>query len=441
MSKELHLEDSLSYVKTATAANEKKLEFTFPAADVTSLYNEILKAAQKQAQISGFRPGKAPAAVVAKRYADYIMNDLRQELQQTAIKKLVDDKELDAISIAFADRDANPELGKDFLVTINVELTPTFDLPQYKGLKLEIEEGKSKDELFEEELTNLRNVSTETVSVTGPAQDGDILKVTYTGDFQLAEDAAPALKRMVSATGAWMWLSSKEGTETLPGINALLLGKSQGDKFDAELTFPEDWREEALASKTVKYAVTVDEISRRQPLDDDTIAKRVGLENAEALKKTIGERVDMRMEGEKLEKKVAKAKELLLPVVENIELPKKYVEETVQRELRKIASNLVKSEKDVESFKADHDKHMEEAKKNADKSVRMEFLVRKIAKTEDIKVSKHEVESQIRYICAMSGYKKADTEKILGNEEILMNVEQEMLEQKVFKFVVENEEK
>lgn len=410
---------------------EQKIEFNVAAETVSDAFKKAAKTAQKHAQIPGFRVGKAPLELVAKRYAEYILEDVVRALQGAAFDKLSaneENDELDIVAFGKMDDAGKPENGKEYKFSIEVETAPVFELPDYKNLQIELDgDVEDIDARAAKRLEYLKGLYSDYATVTDAVQKGDMIKASYAGDFEVAEDASASLKRAVKADDAWMWLNEPE---QFPGIIEALEGKNIGEEVALTVTFPADWREEALREKTVNYKFTISEVQRKAPIgSDEELAEKLKMESAEKMMEEIKAEAGRELEYEQKEQRKGKAMEMLLPCMDGVELPKGVVASAVQREFQRIAERLVRSEADVETFKADREKHMEEAKANADAYMRKFFILRKIANVEKIYVSNEEVDAQIKGMSAYMGYKEADVRKMLEQRggtselqaEILMN--------------------
>jgi len=429
MSEALNLKDAVTFTTSEVSPCEQKIEFKVTADGVSAAFKQSAKTAQKHAQIPGFRIGKAPVEVVAKRYAQYIAEDAEKLLQSAAFDKLSGGEfdKLDIVSFGELNADVKPEAGKEYVFSFEVETAPEFELPDYKNLKIELPEAADIDKRIADRLAYLKGLYSDYTTITGAARKGDMMKVSYDSDFAVADDASASLKRLVKAEESWIWLNEPE---QFPGIIAALDGKETGVENAVAITFPADFREEGLQGKTVNYKFTIKEIQRKTPIEsNEKLAEKLHAENVEKMMADIKEGVEKGAEYEKKEAVKAKIIEQLLPCIEKAELPKGLVASRVQMEFQHIAEHLVRSEKDIETFKADREKHMEEAKKNADAYLRKFFVLRKVANAEKITVSEEEMDVQIKAMCSYIGYKEADVRKMLarngGNSElqadILMN--------------------
>lgn len=433
---ELNINDAITAASSEVSPCEQKIEFKVSDAGVSAAFKKAAKTAQKHAQIPGFRVGKAPLDMVAKRYAEYISEDVEKTLQSAAFEKLSapEFEKIDIVSFGNLDAAVKPENGKEYAFSIQVETAPEFELPDYKAFQYEVAEKTPIEKRVADRLEYLKGLYSDYATVTDAAKKGDMMKVSYESDFALADDASASLKRAVKADDAWIWLNEPE---QFPGIIAALDGKEIGVENTVTITYPADWREEALREKTLNYKFKIHEIQRKTPIEsDEKLAEKLHAENVEKMMAEIKSGAEKEAEYEQKEAQKAKALELLLPCAEKVELPKGLLAQTTQREFQRIAERLVHSEKDVEPFKADREKHMDEAKAEADKYLRKFFVLRKAAKLEKVTVSEAEVDAQIKGMCAYMGYKEADVRKMLDRNGGMADIQADILMNKTLDAVV-----
>jgi len=264
---------------------------------------------------------------------------------------------------------------------------------------------------------------------------GDMLKVSYSSDFVLSADASPALKRAVQADESWIWLSEPE---QIPGSNKALEGAKKGDERSFAAEFPADWKEAALAGKKLNYAVKVHEVQRRSPIDsDEQLAEKLRAPNVEKMNEDIKKSVESESVHAKKELAKEKAFESLLSLTPDFPFPKSVFNSATEREFSKIAERTVKSEADVEKFKQEKEKHLEEARKAAEKSLKRFFLLRKIASLENIHVEQQELDRHIQGMSSYYGYKERDVRKMLDRNGGMGEMQAEILMSKVLDLVAD----
>lgn len=428
------LKNSIQIEFQETAPCTREASVKIPATEVEKTFNNIVKEISREVQIQGFRKGKVPPALVKARFAQNIVEDTAKQLQNAAIEKMQADLDLVAVT-GLDDGKVMPAAGKEYSFKATIEIAPVFDLPDYKALSVEVPKGEDADKQIAERLASLKEIYADDVKVETEALAGDMLKVSYESDFQPAEDASPSLKRMAKADEAWIWLHDPE---YVPGANAALTGVKAGETREFTAEFPADWREQGLAGKKVKYTVKVSEVQRKQPVEDEAkLAEKLHVESVEKLHEDLKKSIEFKIENDKKNAAREKILELLLNKAGAFDLPKSIVEGETEREFTKLANQLVRSEADVEKFKAEKEKHLEEAKKEAEKNLRKFFVIRKIAENEKIEVSKNEFDAQIRSMSSYFGYKEKDVLKAIRRNGAIGEIHADLLTGKVLDFIAD----
>lgn len=411
----------------------RQVTIKFPQEAVAGAFDQASRETAKQAQVPGFRKGKAPLSLIKAKYKDYIADDVTRLLHQAAFSKVTSDKSADIVAFGRMDAKEAPAADREYAVTLDVEVAPEFKLPEYKGLEIKVEDGETLEQHIENRMKYLKDLYADYVTIEEPAQKGDMLKVSYESDFVPVEDAPASLRRAVKSEESWIWLSEPE---QIPGVLAALTGAKKDGEYTFKAEFPADWREKDLQGKSVEYKVKVFEAQRRVPVADDAkLAEKLGLGTVEKMNEEIRKTAERELEQMHKEAVKAKAAETIVGMVEDFPLPKGILASASQREFSRIAERLVRSEADIEAFKKDKDKHIEEAKAEAGKYLKKFFILRKIAGNEKITVGEAEVDTQIRNMSSYLGYKEKDVRKMLGENGGYEEIQADILMGKVIDFI------
>ncbi len=390
-------------------------------------FAEALKEVAKQAQLPGFRKGKAPLPLIRSRFGEIIVEDVAKHIQGVAFEKATEDKGVDIVAIAPEEAPAMPKQGEDYKFFFTFDVVPEIKLPEYKGMKVDAPKTEPVEERLAKRLQYLKGLYADYKTVEDAAKAGDMLKASYTSDFKAGEEAGPAVQRLASSDEAWLWLSQPE---QIPGSIKALEGVKAGESRDFEAVFPADFKEAAFAGKTVKYSVKVAEIQRRTPVEtDEQLAEKLRAKDVAEMNENIKKAVEAELDEERKRGVKEKILETLVTLTPEFPFPKSFFDSYTERELGRMAEKLVKSEADVEKFKQEKDKHLEEARKTASSQLKRFFILRKIANAEGVKVEREEVDNHITGLSSYYGYKEKDVRKALGRNggydeiqtEILMN--------------------
>src|SRR5947207_12671897 len=221
------------------ATCRRELELEIPAEDVTKATERVAKEIARVARVPGFRPGKAPVALIKRRFAEDIKGEVLQSLVPEKVEKAVAEQKLTPVSQPKVDKlDFNEGQPLKFRAVFDV--LPEFELGSYKGLELEIPTMDITDEDITKALEEMRERAAAFAPVEGRAiQDGDFAQVKLLGTPEGGGDPLQA-DSVLCHIGA---------EETMEPFNTNLKGANAGDhkNFDAE--YPADYPDPKLAGK------------------------------------------------------------------------------------------------------------------------------------------------------------------------------------------------
>ena len=263
------------------------------AAKVDETFAEITRNFQREARLPGFRPGKAPKDMVAKRYETEIQDEAKRKIISDSYRQAVAEQKLNVIGppdieeIEFA-------RGQKCQFAATLEIAPEFQLPEYKGLLARRETGGVTPEDIERALRLLGERQTQFQTVTRELKEGDVAVVNYTGscDGKPITDTAPAAKGLAEKKSFWI---NVDKTSFIPGFGDQLIGMKAGDKRTVTVDFPADFVTPQLAGKKGVYEVELVEAKEKvAPEFNDDFAKSYGADNMEKLRE--GVRADLQNE-------------------------------------------------------------------------------------------------------------------------------------------------
>jgi trigger factor len=265
----------------------KELEFEIEPERVKSRWEEVTQVYLRKSQISGFRKGKAPKALVEKRFSESIESDTIDRVIQECYKEAVDNNGYKPITRGEA---TDIALGEDRSLKFKVsfEVIPQFELGGYTGIRVKRQPIKGFDQALNQRLAEIQERLAVFSPVARPAQTNDFLLVDWTvydGQKVFKKDAGVLLKLGDD-------LNFKE-------INQGLVGASAGDERLIEIEFPKDFSDPELAQKKLSYRFKIRDVKERQlpPVDDD-LARNLKLENLKALQDQLT--AELKVEEERL---------------------------------------------------------------------------------------------------------------------------------------------
>ena len=417
---------------------KKLLRIEVGAEDVGEAFNDVTRQFCKMANLPGFRPGKAPRAVVVKNFGDRIKDEVKKKLTQDAYAKAMEQEKLTAAvypdieEIQFAQDSA-------YQFAATVEVQPEFELPEYKGLKAERENRVIGDEDVEKALGTLQEQRVDYKDVDRPLQRGDIAVVNYQGtvDGKPITDIAPTARGITEQKNFWV---RAESDQFIPGFADQLIDAKAGDKRTVEVTFPEDFVTPALVGMKGVYDVELVQVKERiLPEIDDEFAKSFGGESLEKLKEGI--RTDL--ENDLKHKQERSVRDQLVKQLMDgiqIDLP----ESVVAAETRSVVYDLVAENQrrglSKEVIEKQKDEIFTAANANAKDKVKAMYIMGKIAEKEGIKVEQQEIAARVAFMAQQYQMPPEKLAKQLRDRNGFQEIHEQIMVSKVLDFVQLNAE-
>lgn len=345
-----------------------KLNITVTPEDLKPSIDHAYKHIAEQINIPGFRKGKVPAPIIDQRVGrEEVLNHAISEGLDGFFRSAAEEVKVRPLGRPSADLVKTPEI-KDFSgdleVAIEVDVRPEFDLPNYDGIKLEVDAVTVTPDEVQDELEELLKRFGTLSTVERPAKNGDFVQI----DLR----ATIAGKEVDTASG----ISYEVGSgELIEGIDEALDGLSAGESTTFEAPLMGGDHEGEVAEISIKL-VAVKE--RDVPDADDDFAQMASPFD------TIGElRTDLRSQIEKSKSfgQGAEARdklvEKLLELVK-IPVPEQLVQDEVQRHLEN-------------EGRLEDETHRAEVAESSEKTFRRQLLLDAIVEKEEIKVSQDEL--------------------------------------------------
>jgi trigger factor len=415
---------------------KKLVRVELDAKSVDEIFDAITKDYQKQAALPGFRPGKAPQAMVVKKYSVEIKDEAKRKLIGDNYRKALDEQKIHAIGYPDIE-EIQFDRGQNLIFAATVETAPEFQLPEYKGLPAKVETKSVGDADVAKALELLRGQHAKFETVSRELKDGDIAVVNYTGtsDGQPLTTFAPTAKGLTEQKG--FWVEIKPGS-FIAGFSEQLVGAKAGDKRTVNVDFPADFVAKELSGKKGVYEVEVVEVKEKiLPELNDELAKKYGAENLEKL--TVGVRTDLENE-----LKFSRSKTVRQQVVHtlleklNFELP----ESAVATETRNVVYDLVRqnTQRGVQRdlIEKQKDEIYAAAAGNAKERVRLAFIVQKIAEQEKIQVSQEDAMRRAQSLAMMNQIPIEQFVKDLQQRNGVNELYEQVLHEKVLELLEKN---
>jgi trigger factor len=404
--------------------------------DVDAAFESMIKDFQRQASLPGFRPGKAPKDMVAKRYEKDIQDEVKRKLIPDAYRKAVDEQKLEVVGYPDIE-EIQFGRGQALQFAATVETAPEFQLPEYKGLLVKRETTTVTDADVDRALDLLRERQLDFKTVDRPAATGDVAVVNYTGTSggKPITEIAPTAKGLTEQKNFWINLDS---TSFIPGFGDQLIGAKAGEKRTVNVDFPADFVTPQLANQKGVYEVEVVEVKEKVlPPVDDAFAKSYGAESLEKLRS--GVRADLENELN-YKKNNSIRHQLVTELVEKVtfELPESVVKQETRNVVYDIVHENQKRGVPKDLIEGQKEQIYSAASDSAKSRVKANFLLQKIAEKEDIKVSQEEVAARIQQLAGIYQIPPEQFIKDLQKRNGIIEIYDQLAREKTLDFLQQN---
>jgi trigger factor len=376
-----------------TNPTRRSVTVTIPAATVAAADKEVVKGFCREAALPGFRPGKAPEAVVRQKYGKNIADEVSQRLLSDGYKRILEEKSLTVYTIADVQKDDAVKAGADVVIRYEVDVIPEFNTPDWKAVKVPAEAVSVSDADVEEFIAKLREQRSRYEKTEEAAAKGDYVRIAYAGTIAgkaIAEIDAEA-KAYGSAESTWEEAGATGEIVAVPAIAQAVIGLKAGDATKATYTFPATHEREALRGQTAEYAVTASEVRRKTvPALDETFFKSIGVKDEAELREQVRKGVEGQKQQAAATARREKAVEALLAGLD-FALPDSAVDSVASGLFYEYAQLRMRNGAKPEQLETQRDEILAEARKAAAVKVRAQVVLGRIAKDEKLELSREEI--------------------------------------------------
>ena len=400
--------------KTKAEPGETSLEVTIPPDNVKAAEERATKVYQQRARLPGFRQGKAPAAVVRKKFAEDIRQQALQELVQESWRAAVEQEKLKPIADPHI-HNLKWEEGSPVTFELHVEVKPDLQLERLGNFKLTRTVPAVTEAQVDGQLNDLREKSAPWTPVTDEKpKPKDLVHVTI-ATREGAEIKDPQPYQVVLGEG-----------RAIPEVEERIMSLLPGEMLDAVVRFPDDFAEEAKRGQTRDVRITLHEVKRQQLAElDDACAREVGdFESVAALRQAVTE--DLRKEAER-EADAKVRSDLIEQIVSAnaVTSPRPLVE----RALYMYAQAYGVPEERWPKF-------AEEFRPVAEAQVRRDLVLDHVMEAQQLRATEAELDQRIQELAERRGMPPAQLYASLEKAKRLRDVERSITEEKVFAYLL-----
>ena len=364
-----------------------------PPERLDAAITEAVRHLSQQTKIHGFRPGKAPRAVVERVVgADAVLEEAMDHLVQRAYRDALVEQQILPLTQAEVKVEQGEE-GKPVIFTATVPIRPEVKLGDVRGFNFKPEIDTIDEPKVQKVIDELRDQNGTLAPVEGRgARNGDYAVIGYAGTRGGVPFDGGSAERMPLILGE---------ERLIPGFEANVLGLKPGEKAGFDITFPDDYPEASLAGQQAHFEVELKELREKVlPPEDDDLARSLG---AFADLAALKAEVKARLERNALDRARHEFADKIIEYATanaTLELPDVLVEQEVEIMHDELRGSLARQGIDEAAYlkateKTDADLHAD-FKPRAEKRVKVLLVLSKIAEDEGLEIADRDVEAEVR---------------------------------------------
>jgi trigger factor len=415
---------------------KKHIKVTIERAAIDDRMGEKIKELVSDANVAGFRPGKAPRRVVERRFHKEVGDQVKSEVLLASLQQLAEDH--DIAPLAAPDLDpANIELPRQgpLVYEFEVEVRPQFDLPNYRGLKLRRPVHTfSEEEIIQEERRLLTPYGQVVPKSEGDAQIGDLLVVDAiikVGDREIGKLNEATLR--VSKQLAFKDGVAEHFAEEVKGAKT-------GDTREITINLSSAAADPSLRGQTVKAVLTIKDVKTVVlPELTHEFLHHFSVHSPEQLRELIGVLLQRRLEYQQRQSARQQVIEHI-SASSNWELPpdllRRQARKAIARKIMEMRSDGI-SEEEIQGRQRLLE---QDILQSTALSLKEHFVLQKIAEVEKIDVNDDDLNDEIERMAEQEGESPRRVRARLERDDLLDALAAEMIERKALDLILDSAE-
>jgi trigger factor len=401
--------------KTAEDSASKSLRVTVPVDRVREAEAKAVKYYAQRARLPGFRPGKAPEAVVRKRFNDAIRQTVLEEMLREGWETAKSSESLKPIADPSV-RNLKFEDGSPIEFDLLIEVRPEIKLNRIGGFKVERQVAPVPDGAVDERLASLQEAKAAWIPVIGEKPSpGHMVRV----------EVAPIEDGTTGVAQPYDLVLGQN--QAIPELEERIMGLLPGETSETEVRFPDDHPEESRRGQVRRVRVTLHEVKRQElPPLDDAFAREMGdFENLDALRAAV--RRDLERDAERdADAQVRQA--LLAQVVEanGIQAP----ESLVHRLMHGYAEVYRVPPEQLPTFE-------QQFHAVAETQVKRDLILDALVEQQGLRATEAEIDARIASMAEARGVSAGELYGSLQKANRLAELERGITEEKAFEFLLQ----
>jgi trigger factor len=393
----------------------RHLEVRVPAETVADAEDKAARRYATKLRLPGFRPGKAPAAIVRKRFGPAIREEALNSLLNEAYKEVLEREKIQPAGQPRVEH-VHFDEGQPLTFELHVEVRPEIVLARTSGFRVQRNRRPVSDDQVRDQIEHLRDQRATWTPVDEKPLPGDLVSVELATADESGTMPDPKQYQVVLGAG-----------QAIPGVEEVIMEATPGETLERPVKWPDDFADETERGKTKAVRVKLVDVKRKQvPELDDAFAREVGdFDSLEALNKTVREDLDRHADRDA----DAEVRQRLVDDIISanpFDIPKSWVDQMVEAYIE--AYQVPEEERD--RFRG-------EFRAVAERQVRRDLVIETIAEKENLKATESDIDGRVAEVAERRSADPGQVYASLQKAGRIRELERSITEDKVFGWLMQ----
>jgi trigger factor len=393
----------------------RHLEVRVPAETVADAEDKAARRYATKLRLPGFRPGKAPAAIVRKRFGPAIREEALNSLLNEAYKEILEREKIQPAGQPRVEH-VHFDEGQPLTFELHVEVRPEIVLARTTGFRVQRNRRAVSDEQVRDQIEHLRDQRATWTPLDEKPLPGDLVSVELATADESGAMPGPKQYQVVLGAG-----------QAIPGVEEVIMETAPGQTVERPVKWPDDFPDETERGKMKAVRVKLVDVKRKQLPDlDDAFAREVGdFDSLEVLNKTVREDLDRHADRDA----EAEVRQRLVDEIISanpFDIPRSWVDQMVEAYIE--AYQVPEGERD--RFRG-------EFRAVAERQVRRDLVIETIAEKQNLKATESDIDARVAEVAEKRNADPGQVYASLQKAGRIRELERSITEDKVFGWLME----
>jgi trigger factor len=414
---------------------KKHVRVTVPREAIDEVLDDAVQELVDSADVPGFRKGHVPDQLIRRRFKKELSEQVKQKVLMRSLEQISEDEELEPINEPNLDLDSIdvPDEG-DFEYEFDIEVRPEFELPNYKGLKIERPVREVTEQNIDDYIQELLEQYGQLEPVDEPAAAGDFVTLA----IEFTHNGEPLKQIDEISVRVRPTLRFQDGE--LAGFDKLMIGAGADDVREADLKVSMEADTIAMRGETVHARCTVLDVKRlrAQELNQEFL-DRLSIDSVEKLRQQVRDMLERQVT---YEQRQATRQQVLAKITDSADwdLPEDLVRKQVENALRREILEMQQAGFTPRDIRARENDLRQRSISMTRQNLKQHFVLDRVAEEEKLEVTGADVDLEIAVMAMQSGENARRMRARLQKSGVIENLEAQIRERKAVDVILEHAE-